>query len=172
MQAPPSHAVGIHTALLTSATAGRPLTGVFVTLADQHRQVLELLRHAGAVEDAALRQERWVEARRRLLSHERAEATVVYAALEGVDTADTLLHQHTQQALELETAIQDLDEADAESDQWIERLRDVMALVDDHVRDEETDFFQRAQRLLGENTARDLDERFASVQRDVLHSLS
>jgi hypothetical protein len=105
------------------------------------------------------------------LSHERAEAAVVYAALEGFDNADTLLHQHTQQALELETAIQDLDEADADSDLWIERLRDVMALVDDHVRDEETDFFQRAQRLLGENTARDLDERFASAQRDVLHSL-
>jgi hemerythrin superfamily protein len=171
MQAPPSHAAGIHTALLASATAGRPLTGVFATLVDQHREVLELLRHAGTAPDATRRQERWVEARRRLLSHERAEASVVYAALEGFDAVDTFLQQHTQQALELETAVQDLDASDAESDLWIERLRDVLALLDDHVRDEETDFFQRAQRLLGENTARDLDDRFASAQRDILHSL-
>lgn len=169
MHAPPS-AVGIHTALLSSATAGRPLTGVFVTLTEQHRQVLELLRLAGTVPDAR-RQERWTEARRRLLSHERAEAAVVYAALDGFDAASTLLHQHTGQAAELETAVEELDDTDAESSLWIERLRDLMALVDDHVRDEETDFFQRAQRLIGENGAHDLDERFTSAQRDVLHSL-
>ena len=170
MQTPPSP-IGIHTALLSSATAGRPLSGVFETLVEQHRQMLELLRHAGAVQDAARRQERWAEARRRILSHERAEATCVYAALEGHDTAGTLLAQHSLQAGELESAIEEVDATEAESERWLERLRDVMALVDDHVRDEETDFFHRAQRLLGENAARELDERFASAQRDVLHAL-
>lgn len=171
MQAPPSHTVGIHTALLSSATGGRPLTGVFATLVEQHRQVLELLRHAGAVPDAPRRQERWVDARRRLLSHERAEATVIYAALEGYETAGTLLAQHSLQAAEIESAIEEVDATEAESDRWLERLRDVTALVDDHVRDEETDFFHRAQRLLGENAARELVERFMSAQRDVLHAL-
>jgi hemerythrin superfamily protein len=149
----------------------RTLTGVFETLAEQHRQVLELLRLAAAVDDSDKRRKRWAEARRRLLSHERAEAQVVYATLEGYAAAQTVLDQHSQQAAELETAIADLDATEPAADEWIERLRDVMALVDDHVRDEESDFFPRAQQLLGERTSRDLGERYESTQRDMLHGL-
>lgn len=172
MPASTSDLIGIHTVQRRSSTAGRPLTGVFETLADQHRQVLELLRSAGSTEDPALRQERWAEARRRLLSHERAEVQTVYAALEGIEAARSMLAAHDQQALELESAVQDLDATDCESDFWIERLRDVMALLDDHLRDEENEFFERAQQLLGENVARELIEPFESRQRDILHELS
>lgn len=155
----------------TASSPARAPTGVFEMLIEQHRQVLELLRLAGSADAGAKRKERWAEARRRLLSHERAEAQAVYATLEGYAAAQTLLDQHTQQASELETAIQEVDAADTDSDDWIERLRDVVALVDDHVRDEESDFFPRAERLLGVNTSRDLEERYASIQRDILHTL-
>jgi hypothetical protein len=47
-----------------------------------------------------------------------------------------------------------------------------MAMVDDHVRDEESEFFQRAQELLGENTARELEEPYINAQREVLHALA
>jgi chemotaxis regulatin CheY-phosphate phosphatase CheZ len=171
MPAPSSpihHSPLVHTGASTSA---RPPIGVFETLAQQHRQILELLRLAGAVEDSRKRKERWADARRRLLSHERAEAQAVYATLEAYPAAQTLLDQHTQQASELETAIQEVDASDTDSDEWIERLRDVLALVDDHVRDEESDFFPRAERLLGANTSRELEARYVSMQRDILHSL-
>jgi hemerythrin superfamily protein len=171
MPAPNSTVTGTPVGHTGAPTSARALTGVFDTLAEQHRQVLELLRLAGAVDDSDKRKKRWAEARRRLLSHERAEAQVVYATLEGYAAAQTVLHQHDQQSAELETAVAELDATEPAADEWIERLRDVMALVDDHVRDEENDFFPRAQQLLGEKTARDLGERYASTQRDVLHGL-
>jgi hemerythrin superfamily protein len=148
------------------------LAGVFATLADQHRRLLELLRDAGTIDAAAQRRERWAEARRRLLAHERAESQVVYAALQGNDSAGPLLQQHAGQVTELERAIAQVDATDGASDLWVSRLRDVMAVLDDHVRDEEQDFFPRAQRLLGEDAARALDEPFASAQRDALHTLT
>ena len=161
-----------YTLFSTSEPAGRPLIGVFETLADQHREVLELMRDAGSVQGLSQRRERWDEARRRLLSHERAESEVVYGALAALESAQPFLSQHAQQAEELESAVAELDSTSAGSEQWIERLRDVMAMLDDHVRDEEEDFFPRAQRLLGENAARELDEPFKSRQRDVLHALA
>jgi hemerythrin superfamily protein len=151
---------------------GRPLAGVFQTLAEQHRRLLELLRDAGSIDSAAQRRERWAEARRRLLSHERAESQVVYAALQGNESATPVLQQHAGQVTELERAVAELDAIDGGSDDWIGRLRDVMALVDDHVRDEEQNFFPRAQRLLGEDAARALDHPFDSAQRDILHTLT
>jgi hemerythrin superfamily protein len=166
------HVSQIHTALSTSSTVGRPLAGVFETLAEQHRQLLELLREAGSSAAAAQRRERWAEARRRLLSHERAESQVVYAALQRNESASRVLQQHAGQVTELERAVGALDSTDWGSEHWISRLRDVLALVDDHVRDEEQDFFPRAQRLLGEDAARALDEPFERAQRDILHTLT
>jgi hypothetical protein len=146
-------------------------TGVFATLIEQHRHVAELLIAAGTTEAPAKRSERWAEARRRLLSHERAEALEVYSMLAGNASAREMLEQHAQQGAELESTIAELDATDTESDVWIERLRDVIAMVEDHVRDEESDFFPRAQALLGDSTSRDIDERYQSAQREVLHTL-
>jgi hemerythrin superfamily protein len=144
---------------------------VFELLADQHREILELLRAAGLADGATKRQARWSEARRRLLSHERAEALAVYSALSSMDGAQALRQQHEAQASELESAVDELDATSTESDAWIERIRDVMAMVDDHVRDEENDFFPMAQQLLGDSATRELRERFESHQREQLHGL-
>jgi len=171
MPASTSDVIGIHTVQTASSTTARPLTGVFETLAEQHRVALELLRAAGAPQPAAKRRESWEAARRWLLSHEQAEMETVFSALEGYAAADPLLKTHTQQAIELESAINQLESTSIESDTWIERLHDVMLLLDDHVMDEEDELFQRAQQFLGENTARELDERFTTRQREILRAL-
>jgi hemerythrin superfamily protein len=162
----------IHLSLRASATKPRPLVGIFEILVQQHREILESLRRAGSVKTAIMRRERWTQARRQLLSHERAEEQVVYASLDGYVAARTVLEQHGDQTVELELAIADLDATDIESEEWIEQLRDVIAMLADHVRDEENEFFPRAQTLLGENMARELEDPFASAQREVLHALA
>jgi hypothetical protein len=148
------------------------LAGVFEILAAQHRQVLDLLRRAGSSNASERRGALWAEARRQLLSHERAEELAVYATLEGYDAAQTLLERHGDQAVELELAIADLDATDCGSVDWIERLRDVTVMLEEHVRDEETEFFPRAQELLGENTARELEDPFSNAQREVRDTLA
>jgi hemerythrin superfamily protein len=163
---------GKHTGQLGAPpVSARVPTGVFVTLVEQHRQIAELLIQAGSIDSGSKRRERWAEARRRLLAHERAEALEVYAALEGRNGTRETLEQHRHQAAELESAIFEMDALDAESDAWVERLRDVIAMLEDHVRDEESDFFPRAQNLLRASTD-DLDERYKSAYREVLHTLA
>jgi len=171
MRVSTSDVIGIHTVQTASSTTPRPLAGVFETLSEQHRQALVLLRGAGTPQPAPKRRESWDAARRWLLSHERAEMETVFSALEGYAAGDALLKAHTQQAIELESAIHQLESTDVESDTWIERLHDVMALLDDHVRDEEHELFQRAQELLGENTARELEAPFMARQRQLLRAL-
>jgi hemerythrin superfamily protein len=164
--------IGKHTGQVGAPSVnGRVLIGVFATLVEQHRRIAELLIAAGTTLARSKRSEQWAEARRRLLSHERAEALEVYAALSSNGSALEMLDQHAQQGAELEAAVAELDATDAESDLWIERLRDMIAMVEDHVRDEESDFFPRAQALLGDSKSRDLDERFQSAQRELLHTL-
>lgn len=167
-----SNAIGIHTAQWASSTTVRPLAGVFETLVMQHRQILDLLRRASASSSAARREALWTDARRELLSHERAEELALYATLEGYDAAQELLEQHGDQSVQLELAIADLDATQCDSVDWTEQLREMMAMVEEHVRDEETEFFPRAQELLGENTARELEDPFATAQREVRDTLA
>jgi hemerythrin superfamily protein len=153
-----------------SPAARGPLVGVFETLVTEHRKAAELMARIPG-QSAASRQQSWPIVRRQLLSHDRAEELEIYAALEGYDGARDILEHHKLDAAELEGAINELDGIDYESDQWMEKLRDVVALFDDHVRDEETEYFPRMQQLLGEDKARDLHERFVSAQREVIHTL-
>jgi hemerythrin superfamily protein len=160
----------IHT--VQRASRPRPLAGVFETLAEQHRQVLDGLRRAGSSKVPAKRRELWAEARRQLLSHERAEEQIVYATLEGYEAGQMLIEQHGDQSVELELAIAELNATDTQSGEWIGLLRDVMIMVEGHVRDEEGEFFPRAQELLGENTARELEAPFSRAQREVMSTLA
>jgi hypothetical protein len=54
----------------------------------------------------------------------------------------------------------------------MEQLRDVMVMVEEHIRDEETDFFPRVQELIGDNTARELEDPFANAYREVRDTLA
>lgn len=146
------------------------LVGVFETLVNEHRKAAELMQRL-AHQSAESRREAWPILRRQLLSHDRAEELEVYAALEGYDGARDILEHHKLDAGELEGSINELDAIDYASEQWLAKLRDIVASFEDHVRDEESDYFPRMQQLLGEDRARDLHERFVSAQREVIHTL-
>jgi hemerythrin superfamily protein len=151
-------------------TGQGPLVGVFETLVKEHHKAAEQMARL-AQQSPASRQQAWPILRRQLLSHDRAEELEIYAALEGYDGARDILEHHGLEAAELEGAINELDAIDYESEQWTSKLRDIVALFDDHVRDEETEYFPRMQQLLGEDKARALHERFVSAQREVIHTL-
>jgi hypothetical protein len=146
------------------------LTGVFALLVNEHRKASELLQRT-ATETAQERRTSWPLVRRQLLSHERAETLEVYSALEGHEAARDIIEQHSARAGELESVIGELDDIDYDSEHWDAKLRDVIARVEDHVREEETEFFPRAQELLGEAGSLELRERFVSAQREVIHTL-
>jgi hypothetical protein len=151
--------------------AVRALTGVFNHLVQQHRHASDLLQRAKASSWAARRGELWSQARRQLLSHERAEVLEVYSALEGYDAGPAIAEQHTRQSNEMESIINELDAIDTASKDWAPKLLDVIALFEEHVEEEERDFFPRAQGILGESMALELEERYESAQRAILDTL-
>lgn len=154
------------------ASAVRAPIGVFRRLVEQHQRAcerFERLRRAATPDE---RQSEWAALRRELLSHERGEVLEVYAALEGYDAAREMLEQHTREANELESVINELAAVPYESEEWKAKLLDVAALFEEHVREEELDFFPRAQEMLGEELSRELEERYAGAQRDIIDSLA
>jgi hypothetical protein len=146
--------------------------GVFEKLIAQHEQLTALLERAKDARSAEERGQTWTELRRQLLSHERAEELEIYAALEGHDAARDMLDEHSRETRELEFAISELELVDYASDEWMAHVLEVAALFEEHARGEEETFFPAAQQMLGEPAARELEERFASAQREIIDTLA
>lgn len=138
----------------------------------QHEQLAGLLGRARSAPDPERRAEIWAEARRQLLSHERAEELEIYAALEGNGAARELLEEHSREARELEFVIGELDIVDYASEEWMAHLLEVTALFEEHVREEEESFFPCAQQLLGDAAGGEMEARFASAQREIIDKLA
>jgi hypothetical protein len=148
------------------------LTGVFKKLVDEHKDMEDSLQRINASRSASQRRELWTVIRRQLLSHERGEVLEVYPALEGYDAVRDILERHSRHAEELEWAINELDAVGYDSEEWVPKFRDLVALAEDHMEDEESDFFPRAQEVLGERATEELEERFVSARREALNTLA
>jgi hemerythrin superfamily protein len=173
MQKPASqNTVGPNATRQAPATSsGREQTDGFELLVNEHRKLSALLERALLADATGKRQEQWLLIRRQLLSHERAEALELYTALDGYTAARDMVEEHGREEGKLESAVNQVDAADAASEAWLERLRELLACVEAHVRLEENEYFPRARQLLGEEAAQDLHERLVSAQRGVVHTL-
>jgi hemerythrin superfamily protein len=141
-------------------------TGVFKTLTEQHGQVAGLLTRV--TKDPAKRADLWPKIRIELLSHERAELDVVYPELANYDATRTMAQRHQREADELEATIQAVDNAPYDSDVWGTRFEHMVGLVKQHVAEEEGEIFPAAQKVVGAQRARELDEDFLAAKQAVL----
>lgn len=140
------------------------LTGVFAKLAEQHQEAAVLLKRAASVDDVEKRRDLWTTLRGELLSHERGERQVVYPALERHPDLEDIVRHHNQEADTLEAAINEIDAAGCASPSWEANLKRLTTLIQEHVDEEEGEFFPRAQGALGKDAARDLEGPFMAAK--------
>jgi hemerythrin superfamily protein len=139
------------------------LVGVFRTLAQQHGEVSGLVLRIGKHPDK--RAELWPKIRIELLSHEKAEMREVYPELRKHDELRAMVDKHDREAAELETAIQRVDRLAFDSDEWKAHFDRLVDLVKQHVEEEEGSIFPAAQKVIGEQRARELEPPFLAGKR-------
>jgi hypothetical protein len=133
------------------------LTGVFSVLAQQHREAATLLAHVQRVDDLEKRHALWLQARGELICHERAELSTLYPLIAENELNAEIATRHAEEAQQLETAIANIDALGPASSGWAEALESLIALVQQHIEEEEHDFFPRAQDSMGTGAANALE---------------
>lgn len=146
------------------------LDGVFRHLTREHGEVSALLLRLKISSDPNTRQELWQSIRKELLAHEQAEKTEVYPAfLEEPDTRE-MAHEHTRDAADLEETIAELTATGTASDQWQPTLERLIQLVQEHVKDEEEEYFPIADRVFKDRSD-DMLARFEKAKAKALRQL-
>lgn len=137
------------------------LSGVFRHLVREHGEVSALLMRLKFTSDPALRRELWSEVRAELLSHERAETSEVYPTLRQDAQTQTMVQEHDRDAYDLEELVDELTAIDVKSERWQPALERLIAAVQEHVRDEEEEYFPIADHAFKERS----DDMLARYER-------
>jgi len=143
------------------------LVGVFATLAEQHGEAHSLLGRLAA--DPAKHGALWPTIRAALVSHEGGELREVYPALREYRELIALADLHEGQATQLSAAVEavGLLGDQPKPEQLMPLLRNLMRLVESHVAEEEGDIFPRAQEVIGDARAKELDGKFVAAAKRI-----
>jgi len=147
------------------------LRGVFLHLAEEHGEVGAMMKQLRKTKDLETRRTRFAQVRAELLSHERAEIAEVYPALTHHDSTRELIVLHNQEAAQLENAIRSVDASDPGSDAWALAFERLFALVQQHVEEEEREFFPKAQAAIGEEKTEALLSRYEAAKNSAMQQL-
>jgi len=140
------------------------LRGVFLHLAEEHGEVSALIKRVAKSSEESVRREHYPRIRSELLSHERAELTEVYTELSKYPETRGVALAHNQEAEQLEEVIARLDALDYASPDWSLAFERLVSLVQNHVREEEEEFFPRAQQVLSEDESKSLLARYEAAR--------
>jgi hemerythrin superfamily protein len=124
-----------------------------------------LIKRVAKSDDVKVRAELYPTIRRELVAHETGEIKVVYAALATLPETQAIELSHNREANELDAAIAQVDALDFSDAGWGPAFTRLAELVERHVEHEESDFFPRAQRALGEERAKQLLPQFEAAKR-------
>jgi len=100
-----------------------------------------------------------------LLAHERGELASVYSALNDYETLRSIVLEHQAEAKQLETAIAAVDSQDYDTLAWGNAFERLFALVQQHVEEEEKDFFPLAQKTIGNEETEALLKRYEAARQ-------
>jgi hypothetical protein len=143
------------------------LAGVFERLAEQHAEIVALMK---AFQKAPDDEDLWDELREELLSHERGELREVFPVLRQHEDLADMADDHDDDAAEIEDLVLRLDEIDG-TDEFGALFGELVDAVQRHAEDEEQRIFPKALEVLGDDEAQELEERYLETQREIASSL-
>ena len=143
------------------------LTGVFKHLMEEHGKVSALIARVKMSSDEDVRARLYPTIRTELLGHETGELKVVYPAMAQYPEVNAIAEAHARDADELQRLIAEVDAFSFGDASWgpaFERLAD---RVVQHVGIEESDYFPKAQKAMGEKLAQELLPLFEAAKKTI-----
>jgi len=143
------------------------LTGVFKHLMEEHGKVGALIKRVGMTSDQAVRAKLYPTIRSELLGHETGELKAVYPVLAEYPETSGIAATHAREASELRAAIAQLDGLATSDARWAPAFERLATLVEKHVAEEESEYFPKAQKVIGDERARELLPLFEAAKKSL-----
>jgi hemerythrin superfamily protein len=146
--------------------------GIFTQLMKEHGEVGALLKRVAMTSDPQVRRELFPEIRESLLAHEEGELTELYPVLRQHSETRAMAIEHDAEATQLRDVIQVLHTTAFDAPTWGETFKQLVSLVEHHVQEEESQYFPKANDVLGKERAEQLETAYLRIKGQVKERLS
>jgi hemerythrin superfamily protein len=141
--------------------------GIFALLAQDHREVEDLMKRIENAENEASCMELFAELKSTLLAHSQAEDEVLYSRLDEDEATESLIGEARDEHQSVEDMLEELGEIEDEDD-WMERFQDLKQSVQHHVGEEEGELFAAAREILSDDEIEELGHEFTEIKAEEL----
>ena len=141
------------------------LTGVFKHLMEEHGKVSALITRVKMSSDEDVRARLYPTIRSELLGHENGELKVVYPAMAPYPPISGIAEEHARDAGALQRQIAEVDRYAYDDASWGPAFDRLAELVQKHVAAEESDYFPKAQKAMGDNLVKQLLPLFEAAKK-------
>jgi hemerythrin-like domain-containing protein len=141
------------------------LTGVFKHLMEEHGKVSALITRLKVSSDKAVRARLYPTIRSELLGHEAGELKAVYPAMAQYPAISGIAQEHARDAGGLQQQIAEVDRYAYDDAGWEPAFERLAELVQKHVATEESEYFPKAQKAMGDDLSKQLLPLFESAKK-------
>jgi hypothetical protein len=141
------------------------LTGVFKHLMEEHGKVSALIARVKMSSDKDVRARLYPTIRSELLGHETGELKTVYPAMAPYPEVSGIAEEHARDAGELQRQIAEVDRCSYGDEAWGPAFERLAEQVQKHVAVEESDYFPKAQKAMGDELSKQLLPVFESAKK-------
>lgn len=157
--------------ITSSAEGALPLT-IYAVLKGEHREVsalFKVLESTPKVE--SVREVTFKKLQSELISHSIAEQEVVYPMLSQKTNNTEIIDEAQSDHAEIERLLDSIQMANANSDDWKNRVEILKEKVEHHVKEEETQMFEEMQNIFDEDEAKAMAKEFREVKKRELEAM-
>lgn len=141
---------------------------IFQLLKSDHAEVKKMLQKITETGGMKTRQKLFGALEEALVAHTRAEQQVFYRTLEDYDeTADMALEAEVEHEI-VDRLLADLSNMDVDPERWSAKCKVLRELVEHHIKEEESEMFRLARKVLDRKQIQELGERFQSIKKQQL----
>lgn len=129
---------------------------IYNYLKKDHRKVSQLMEKLLASDKVSERESLFEEIKTELLLHAKTEQATFYKALENRRQTGEKIEHAEDEHKEMESYLKKLGKINFNSENWMEQFGEFKHSVMHHVKEEETEIFEKAKKVLSDKQAEEL----------------
>lgn len=142
---------------------------VYQVLKEDHRTVEKLLAQLSETSERAIktREQLFMKLKDALLAHAKAEEKIFYSSINQEDVRE-LVTEAKSEHKQVEKMLKEMEKMDVSNPEWINKLQELKQSVEHHVKEEESEIFKQAHRLLSNDEADSMGEEVEQEEEKML----
>lgn len=137
---------------------------------DKHRELASRIMKTEGNSDE--RNELWAQFKPEATAHANAEEQTLYAELLEAQKSQEQARHSVHEHKEADDLIKELDEMDMSSSGWIQKFEKLKEDLEHHMKEEEEDVFEIAKKVISNDLANDLVDKFEKRKKSEISEVA